>query len=126
MEWTILPGSLSQTTRSDPLKGMRIVERATKLMRSDAFRDVFPADYVDRWAHGFQQSIAHEQLQLAIEGNQAFQSCRRSVAQSASLPIRLLLNSLGFGMRAMYFVTFRVMRFVVTGQIKKAYQSDSR
>ena len=126
MEWTILPGSLSQTTRSDPIKGMRIVERATKLMRSDAFRYLFPADYVERWANGFQQSIAHEQLNQAIEGNQAFQTCRRSVADSASLPIRLLLNSLGFGMRTLYFVTFRVMRFVVTRQIRKAYQADSK
>ena len=126
MEWTILPGSLSQTTRSDPIKGMRIIERATKLMRSDAFRDLFPADYVDRWAKGFQQSIAHEQLNQAIEGNQAFQTCRRSVAESASLPIRLVINGLGFGMRALYFVTFRVMRFVVSSQIRKAYQADSK
>ncbi len=126
MEWTILPGSLSQATRSDPIKAMRIVERATELMRSEAFRDLFPADYIDRWARGFQQSIAHEQLNLAIEGNQAFQSCRRSVAETASLPMRLLLNSLGFGMRALYFVTFRVMRFVVSSQISKQYRADSR
>ncbi len=126
MEWNILPGSLSQTTRSDPIKAMRIVERATELMRSEAFRDLFPADYVDRWAKGFQQSIAHEQLHLAIEGNQAFQSCRRSVAETATLPVRLLLQSLGFGMRVLYFVTFRVMRFVVSNQIRKAYQADSR
>ena len=85
-------------------------------MRSDAFRDLFPADYVDRWAKGFQQSIAHEQLNQAIEGNQAFQTCRRSVAESG----------LGFGMRALYFVTFRVMRFVVSSQIRKAYQADSK
>ena len=126
MEWTILPGSLSQTTRSDPIKGMRIAERATQLMRSDSFRDLFPADYVDRWAKGFQQSIAHEQLNQAIEGNQAFQSCLRSVAQAASLPVRLLLNSLRFGMRVLYFVTFRVMRFVVADQIRKAYQAESQ
>jgi cupin fold WbuC family metalloprotein len=126
MEWTILPGSLSQTTRSDPTKAMRIVDRATQLMRSDAFRDLFPADYVDRWAKGFQQSIAHEQLHLAIEGNQAFQQCRRSVAETASLPIRLLLNSLGFATRALYFVTFRVMRYVVSGQIRNSYQADSQ
>jgi len=117
MEWTIIPGSMSQATRSDPRKSLKIVNFAAKRMRSDPFRDLFPADYVEQWARRFQQSIVHEQLNGAIEGNQAVQVCLRSVAASAKGPIGWLLDGLGFGMRAIYFITFRVMRFVVARQI---------
>ena len=124
MEWTIVPGSLSETTRSDPLKALRIVDRAAELMRSEPFRKLFPPDYVQHWVRGFQQSIAHQQLHRAIEGNQALQDCRRSVAKSANLPTRWLLEILGGGMRVMYFITFRVLRFVVAGQLAEAAAAE--
>ena len=124
MEWTIIPGSLSQTTRSNPLKAMQILERAQHWMRSDPFRADFPEDYVERWSREFLQCIVHEQLSPAIEGNQAFQQTCRSVATEASLPVRILLNGFGFGLRALYFVTFRLMRFTVTRKLKHLYSAE--
>ena len=124
MEWTIIPGSLSQTTRSNPLKAMRILDRAQQWMRSDQFRGDFPADYVEGWSREFLQCIVHEQLSPAIEGNQAFQQTCRSVAAEASLPLRILLNGFGFGLRALYFVTFRLMRFAVTRKLENLYRAE--
>jgi len=124
MEWTIIPGSLSQTTRSNPLKAMRIRDLAQQWMRSDQFRADFPEDYVERWARNFLQCIVHEQLSPAIEGNQAFQQTCRSVAAEASLPLRILLNGFGFGMRALYFVNFRLMRFAVASKLKNLYRAE--
>lgn len=126
MEWTVIPGSMSQATRSDPLKALRIVEHAAELMRSPRFKTLFPSDYVDHWKRGFEQAIAHEQLHQAIEGNQAFQLCRRAVAEQAKGPTRWLLGLLGFASRALYFVTFRVLRSVVQQQLTQATQPRPR
>lgn len=125
MEWTIIPGSLSQSTRSNPLKAMRIRERAVEWMKSDQFRGDFPTDYVDRWSQDFLRCIVHEQLSPAIEGNQAVQHACASVAKEASLPLRILLTILGMTMRVLYYVTFRVMRFAATRQLKNLYAQET-
>ena len=120
MQWTILPGSLSQTTRSDPQKAMQIVQRGAALMRSEPFRSLFPEDYITRWTRGFRQAISHEQLHAAIAGHQALQQCCDDVARTAPPAFRLLLKMLAFSIKALYFVTFRVLRRVVTSQIAQA------
>ncbi|WP_397569834.1 WbuC family cupin fold metalloprotein [Schlesneria sp. T3-172] len=124
MEWTINPGSLSQETRSNPLKGMRILERAKQWMRSERFRNDFPEDYVERWSQDFLRCIVHEQLSPAIEGNQAFQKSCRRVAATASPPARLLLLCLCNVMRVLYFVTFRVMRRAATRRLRQMYMAE--
>ena len=120
MQWTILPGSLSQTTRSDPQKAMQIAQRGAALMRSEPFRSLFPEDYITRWTRGFRQAISHEQLHAAIAGHQALQQCCDDVARNAPPAFRLLLKMLAFSIKALYFVTFRVLRRVVTSQIAQA------
>lgn len=118
MEWTVLPGSMSHSTRSNPAKKLQIVDRAAKRMRSAAFRSLFPEDYVQHWVQGFRQAIAHEQLEPVIDANQTVQSGIRAIADDAKQPTRGLLELLRFAMRGLYFVTFRVMRRVVTQQLE--------
>lgn len=45
----VLAGSFSQQIHAQPRKMLRQVARATAFMRSPAFRERFPADYVRRW-----------------------------------------------------------------------------
>ncbi len=126
MEWTILPGSVSQSTRSDPMKALRIVDRAVELMRSDAYRALFPAKYVEQWAREYRQSIAHEQLSTIIEANQVLQAECRVVAESANWPTRTVLQLLQFAMRALYFVTFRVLRSVMAARLARRSADEKR
>jgi len=118
MEWTVMPGSMSHSTRSNPAKKLQIVDRAARRMRSDTFRSLFPEDYVEHWVRGFRQAIAHEQLEPVIEANQVVQAGIRAVAEDATPPTRGLLELLRLAMRALYFVTFRVMRRVVTRRLE--------
>ena len=80
----------------------------------------FPRRYITRWARGFRQAISHEQLHAAIAGHQALQQCCDDVARNAPTAFRLLLKMLAFSIKALYFVTFRVLRRVVTSQIAQA------
>jgi len=113
-----MPGSMSHSTRSNPAKKLQIVDRAARRMRSDTFRSLFPEDYVEHWVRGFRQAIAHEQLEPVIEANQVVQAGIRAVAEDATPPTRGLLELLRLAMRALYFVTFRVMRRVVTRRLE--------
>lgn len=119
MEWTILPGSISDRTRSDPCRALQILDRAQALMSSDQFKTTFPPDYVKHWAAGFRQAIVHEQLSSLIEGNQEIQSECSAVARTANPLTRLVIQTLQFAMRALYFVMFRVLRSVVSSQLDR-------
>ena len=47
-----LPGSFSQQSTAQPRRLLDLIARAASLMRSPAFCDRFPADYVNRWSRG--------------------------------------------------------------------------
>ncbi len=124
MEWTVLPNSLSQTTRSDPMRAWRMVDRAAGLMRSAQFRDRFPLDYVANWVRAYRRTIAHDELQAAIEGHQAVQACCQRVAASSNLPTRLLIEVLRWSMKATYSVTFQIMRYCTLRRLRRLAASD--
>lgn len=52
-DWHLDSGSLSQGARSDPRRMIRIIDRASELMRSEDFRAIFPEAHVRRWESGF-------------------------------------------------------------------------
>ncbi|MCG3175092.1 MAG: hypothetical protein MOGMAGMI_00014 [Candidatus Omnitrophica bacterium] len=56
--WHLDAGSLSQGTRRDPRRMRAIIDRAAALMRSEEYRDLFPADHVTRWERGFRRFVA--------------------------------------------------------------------
>jgi glycosyltransferase involved in cell wall biosynthesis len=124
MEWKVLAGSLSQTTQADPIKSFRIVDRAVKLMKSDRFRNTFPADYVDDWARRFRMVVVRDQFASLIEANRVIQSTFQSVAEGTNAPTRLVLGILRFAMRAVYFVTYRTLSFVLTSKLIRSAASN--
>ena len=119
MEWTVVPGSMSQTTQSDPVKAFQIVDRAVGLMKSRSFRDLFPAEYIDDWARRYRLAIAENHLSPLVDANQFVQSSCRSVAIGTNVPTQILLKTLRFTMRVFHFVTFRSLRFVLTSKLTR-------
>jgi glycosyltransferase involved in cell wall biosynthesis len=53
-----LPASYSQQTKDNPRKAIDVIARAAFLMRSEAFRERFPAAHVRRWERQFRRLVA--------------------------------------------------------------------
>ncbi len=71
MHWRYAPGSLAHAT---PVrKALDVVRRAARLMRSPAFRDRFPAEYVDAWEADYRESILRSRQLLLPERRQALE-----------------------------------------------------
>lgn len=72
MAWRRLPNSFSANTLGDWRGRLAIIDSAAALMRSDEFRDRFPADYVARWRRRSARAIALRCVkELASRGVQA-------------------------------------------------------
>jgi glycosyltransferase involved in cell wall biosynthesis len=67
--WRIIPGSLANSSRLSPTMMLRIVSRASALMRSTEFRDLFPEDHVLRWEEGYYEFILQDYKKICIEQN---------------------------------------------------------
>jgi glycosyltransferase involved in cell wall biosynthesis len=61
--WTQRQHGFSQTARSNPKKLIDIMVRGAWLMRSPAYRDLFPEDHVRRWERAFRRWVADDQAE---------------------------------------------------------------
>jgi len=53
-----MPASYSQQAKDNPRRALDVIARAAHLMRSDEFRDRFPAAYVSSWERQFRRLVA--------------------------------------------------------------------
>lgn len=119
MMWTVLPGSMSQTTGKDPLKAMTLVRKAAALMRAPEFADVFPAWHVDRWESAYVAAIALLPLQPAMQGYQAVSDSLKATGQDASWPLRAVLGLLRQTMTACYLTAHRLQKKMLLRKLLK-------
>lgn len=117
--WLVAANTMSQTTRSHPERAWRIAERAAALMRSAAFREIFPADHVDRWQRSFQRAVVREQLKTAIDGYQAVQACSREQSAHCGPVTRLFVGLLRRLMTAAYLLQFRLLERSLAARIRQ-------
>jgi glycosyltransferase involved in cell wall biosynthesis len=61
MTWMRHRGSVAARTGGDPIIYLRLVERATRLMRTSPFSEWFPPEHVSRWAKRYQEQIFGEE-----------------------------------------------------------------
>ncbi len=57
-----LPASYSQQAKDQPRQAIDVIARAARLMRSDAFRERFPAAHVRQWERQFRRLVAWNYL----------------------------------------------------------------
>ncbi len=77
MTWVKSPGSWSHSTSRRPRKMLAIVKRAACLMRSDEFKQYFPAGHVKNWQRGY-RAIIFEQFLLSCLGDRFVMRLARS------------------------------------------------
>lgn len=62
MAWRLSAHSVSQSAARSPRALWQTINRAAALMRSPAFRHLFPEEHVRRWLHGYRFIIAEQYL----------------------------------------------------------------
>ena len=55
--WTSDNDTLSGRTRSNPKEFLDVINRVSRLMRSDQFKDTFPEEYIKYWEAGCRNYI---------------------------------------------------------------------
>lgn len=60
MAWRLSASSVSQSAARSPRALWQTVNRAASLMRSPAFRHLFPEDHIQRWVRGYRFIIAEQ------------------------------------------------------------------
>ena len=55
--WRKVHGSVSQQYRQNAQRTLEVVDRAAAMMRSDTFRDRFPAKYIARWERSARRQV---------------------------------------------------------------------
>lgn len=123
--WTVNPGSMSQSIRSQPQRHLAILCRAAELMRSAEFSAVFPADHVTRWERRAFDVLVRQQLQPAIDGAQALQASCREAAKRSGTVTRVGLGLLRRLMTLVYLAVFGVMYRVTAAWLRRATDAGS-
>ena len=59
-QFRVLAGSFSQQSDAQPRKMLDLIARAAALMRTAAFRDRFPANYVHRWRRDYRWQVIRD------------------------------------------------------------------
>jgi cupin fold WbuC family metalloprotein len=125
--WTTMEHGISESARQDPRRLFDVLNHAARLMRSEAFRTTFPAEYVTQWERAFRECMADAFLGDAMRGYQQVQSAVRRTATLASPGQRLVLGMLRRLMTAAYLGCFRWTRRVLLGWRPASNQgSDDR
>lgn len=62
MTWVISSDSLSHATSRRPIKMLKIINRAVKLMRSREFKKYFPEQHIRRWQRGYKLIVLEQYL----------------------------------------------------------------
>ena len=91
--WHRMPGSYSDQTNQDAKRGIDIIARTVRLMKSPEFADRFPRSYVERWARRQKSQILWNHLLAAGAGDS---SARRPfwLRNLARLPRLLTIGAL--------------------------------
>lgn len=116
--WTLMEHGISESARQDPQQLFGVLNHAARLMRSEAFRTTFPAEYVAQWEREFRECMVDAFLGDAMHGYQQVQSVVRRTATLASPRQRLVLGILRRLMTTTYHVCFRWARRICSAETR--------